>query len=186
MFGTSLQIEKWWNATFHNPNQKLVALMPELLKMKSGIQDAMAVSDPLEGIVDFFNAVNPVFDRSNEIEDVFNAFGAANYNDRYKNIIDKLSLLITHLRRAGRDRYGINRAKVGEPSTAHNVFLGDIWGLFTKNVYFWKTNTPDDPTKCGNGLTASENIRLQAKNFMQGHLPMIEIIEELQKQSQQG
>lgn len=178
MFGVQLELGKRINAIRHNPNKKLTILMPELLKMKSGIQDAMAVSDPLEGIVDFFNAVNPVFDRVREITETIDAFDAANYGDRHKQLLKQLTLLRTHVRNAGRDRSGMNRTKTGELTTAHTVFLGDIWGLFTLTAFYWKT-TPEDGTKCGNGLTASENIRLQAKNFMQSHLPMVEIINQL-------
>ncbi|MBQ9298372.1 MAG: hypothetical protein IJ223_05025 [Clostridia bacterium] len=44
------------------------------------------------------------------------------------------------LKRSGRNKYGWNRTQKGERVTMDNVYLGDIFGLFTHTARTWATS----------------------------------------------
>lgn len=47
---------------------------------------------------------------------------------------DEINFLVE---RAGRQVYGWNRTKMGEKVTAENLYLGNVFGLFTHPIKYW-------------------------------------------------
>ena len=84
--------------------------------------------------------------------------------EMFKDTTAEAEALAKHVSNAGRQEYGWVRAARGEPVTLHNLYLGDIYGLWTKPAIFWKEN----PEKV---------IELHLANFIKSHRePMIELI----------
>lgn len=157
--------------------KRLAAVLPELVMLRHGLRNFQSM-DPLPGIICFFNEVSKWHDRG--IEDLIETF------KKHEELVEKLSILQAHFVNAGRDRSGMNRTKPGQRVTADDVFLGAIYGLFTKPVYFWEQKK-DDP-KGGWGFSGMEHLNSydvvsdQAHKFMDSHInPMIEIINSLEK-----
>lgn len=54
-------------------------------------------------------------------------------------------------------KYGFFRTKDIATMRTDEVYLGDIWGLFTKNIPFWENNR--DETMAGNGWGMDPNTK---------------------------
>ena len=180
-------IRKMANDLVANPKKKLVVIMPELRELRSILARVRESYDPLDDVIIFFNATSRWHDRG--IRDIIEAFENANSRDQYNEVLEKLGTLALHFVNAGRCDCGWNRTKHGEAVTADRVFLGDIFGLWTKTVAYWKTckNDPKDGwagTTYGNLLkdrNAHDVVSEQAAGFMRSHVkPMIEIINYLE------
>ena len=57
--------------------------------------------------------------------------------NEYINAFEKLN---RHIRCCGRDKSGLNRTEVGEEPNAHNVYLGNIFGIWTFPASHWLEN----------------------------------------------
>lgn len=173
----------------YDPLTELRELMPQLTELKHELQK-LRHGEGIDQIVPFFNLVSPWHDRRllvpirREIE----AFDLWSYGE----IVEDLDALTVHFRQAGRDSCGMNRTEPGQTVTEDNVFLGDIYGLFTNPVSFWRRrkNNPKNPWKGGiyGGIdylrTRNEYdvVSDQAREFMNSHInPMCEIIERLER-----
>ncbi len=172
-----MNLIKRFNDWRHNPLQKVVALVPQLQRLR----DTLVTNDarPLYGIVQFFNEVSAWHDRSDEIGQIIVALQEVNYG-QYAELIQHLETLRKHFCNAGRDRYGWNRTEKGETVTADKVFLGNIYGLFTHPVSYWQ-QTKDEPKGQWNGGTwagcsavdgknSYDVVSEQARGFMTSHV----------------
>lgn len=183
-----MNIRKRVKAMFAKPERKLAAIMPELQKLKKQLSQippngpGHALADPLDHLMYFFDIVSQWHDCG--IGDVIAAFEEVNYG-QYDEVLEKLRTLQKHFANAGRCEYGWNRTKRGETVTADKVFLGNIYGLFTHPVLFWKQRK--DEKKGGWGFSGMEHLNAydvvsqQARQFMTSHTgPMIAILNNLQ------
>ncbi len=177
-----MNIWKRVKAMFARPERKLTALKPELKQLRQALQRALESRDTLTEIVHFFDTVSRWHDRG--IGDLIAAFERANCG-QYGAALEKLRTLQKHFVNAGRNEYGWNRTKRGEVVTADKIFLGNIYGLFTHPVLFWKQKK--DEKKGGWGFSGMENLNAhdvvsqQARQFMTSHAgPMIAILDNLQ------
>jgi hypothetical protein len=177
-----MSIRKRVKAMFTKPERKLTALKSELQQLHQALQRASESRDPLTEIVRFFDTVSRWHDRG--IGDLIAAFEEVNYG-QYNEVIEKLRTLQKHFANAGRCEHGWNRTKRGETVTADKVFLGDIYGLFTRPVSFWKHRKNEK--KGGWGFSGMEHLNpydvvsRQASQFMTSHTgPMIAILNDLQ------
>ena len=76
----------------------------------------------------------------------------------------------------------MNRTKPGEAVTPHNVFLGDVWGRFTKTIAFWRNTEHNDVNyngEYGGGKLGFNPITQQAQNFVQSYRTMPDNIQKL-------
>lgn len=168
-----------------NPLQKVVALIPQLQRLR----DALVTNDarPLYGIVQFFDQVSAWHDRSDEIGQIIVALQEVNYG-QHSELISHLETLRKHFCNAGRDRYGWNRTEKGQAVTAEKVYLGNIYGLFTHPASYWQQKK-DEPKGQWNGgmwqgCSAVDGKNCydvtsdQARGFMESHIrPMVAIID---------
>lgn len=52
----------------------------------------------------------------------------------------KIQIIKRFFKNDTRDMYGVNRSKSGHMITANDVYLGDIYGIWTKTASFWLSN----------------------------------------------
>jgi len=140
-------------------------LLPELKKLKEEIAWAMSISDPLTGLVAFFNITSPWHDRGPLVS----------WHDE-SDLGKSLKKFYAIISNAGRCSIGWNRTKAGELATEDNVFLGNIDGLFTKPISFWRTRKGQS----GMGRPAFEVVSEQAHAYMQNGHTIIDIINEIE------
>ncbi len=176
-----LMLKERIRSLFIDPRKELAKIMPELKQLRGILENAVRGGDPLNRIVDFFDAVSKWHDRG--LNGVLGAFEEVNYG-QYDGMIDRLQILQAHFVAAGRDEYGWNRTSRGETVTADRVFLGNICGLFTHPVSFWIERK--DAEKGGWGfagmekLSAYDVVSIQAQNFILDHaVCMTDIIDAL-------
>jgi hypothetical protein len=183
MMATRTRIQVLFNTPLSvllsDPRKKLVELVPELLKLRTYLRRGIDIRETLPAIVDFFDVVSRWHDRG--LQDVIAPLLAVNYS-QYDEVIAKLRQLEGHFQRAGRDESGMNRTKPGEMVRASQVFLGNVYGLFTHPIPFWverrdetKGVHPDFPT-----MNAYDLVCAQARRFMTSHMgPMVGLIDDL-------
>ena len=91
----------------------------------------------------------------------------------FKDSTEEAGILAKHIYNAGRDEYGWVRAQRGETVTLHNLYLGNIAGLWTNTAAFWKEQSEK-------GVQAI--IQNQLSGFIKSHRePMIELITKVLK-----
>lgn len=182
-----MSLKKRAKAIFAKPERKLVAVLPEFQELRQALQRASESRDSLTEIVHFFGTVSRWHDRG--IEDLITAFEEVNYG-QYDEVLEKLRTLQKHFENAGRDECGWNRTKRGETVTADNVFLGNIFGLNTQPISFWKQRKDEEKGAWKGGIFDCEYTRQrncydvvssQAQQFMAAHAgSMISIINDLE------
>lgn len=167
---------------------KLGELKPRLLELKRVFGTISRSSDQLTNIVLFFEAMSWWHDRGGVIDLIILFNGANTKKGEYDAVIQTLEIFDTHIRQAGRYESGWNRTKKGETVTDDHVYLGNIYGLFTKTVSFWKKCKDDKKdgwkgTRYGEalaGMNAYDVVSEQAREFMDSHIvPMIKLIDDL-------
>ncbi len=76
-----------------------------------------------------------------------------------------------HIQNAGRQEYGWVRAQRGEPVTLHNLYLGNVYGIWTKTAAFFKEYKESD---------VQTIIQNQLSSFIKSHRePMIELLNKI-------
>ncbi|PIP87415.1 hypothetical protein COW81_00505 [Candidatus Campbellbacteria bacterium CG22_combo_CG10-13_8_21_14_all_36_13] len=145
-------------------------ILPELRVLKQDIASAMSMRDPLSGLVAFFNAVSSWHDDRK--------LDLANYGDE-SPLAKKLSRLSSLISQSGRHEFGMNRTKPGQVVTDDDVWLGNIDGLFTKTISFWRTRKGEPK---GLGIRpAYEVVCDQARWFLQNGTLIIDAIDDLER-----
>ncbi|MBP8994003.1 MAG: hypothetical protein KBG30_09345 [Bacteroidales bacterium] len=181
-----MKTKQFIRSLFSRPEKDLRKIMPELKDLKDILNVIDKKSDSLEGIVDFFAVISKWYDNMDDLDRILQKFKKVNYG-QYDDIIKQINTLQVHFLKAGRDQYGYNRTKRGENVTDDNVYLGNIYGLFTLPVSRWKKakNSP----KGGWGFPGMENLNSydvvswQAKKFMDSHIEsIIKAIDSLEKE----
>lgn len=161
-------------AALERPEQKLAALKPELLKLAEDLAmvEEEASKEPLQAIVTFFQVTSPWHDRG--LADVIDAFKRVN-DGKYDAIIGALVTLDGQFELAGRSDFGWNRTKRGEAVTPDQVFLGNIYGLFTLPVPRWLKGK-DEPKDSWTGVVNKnpyDVVSAQALDFIKNHAPVM-------------
>ena len=176
-----------WVRGSPNPRKSLRALMPELLILHEELGRTSSLP-PLDGIVKFFGLVSPWHDRG--LGELIAEFDSVN-KSKYVTMANLLGELNLHFVSAGRSRYGWNRTEKGETVTPEKVFLGDVYGLFTHPVSYWKKKKDERrdawkgslwETKLA-GMNSYDVVSRQATSFMQSHARIRSIIYDLQQLS---
>ncbi len=138
---------------------KKLALMESLDKLKKDLQKLGPVpagKDVYDYGVKFFNIIAS-FQDANAID-----------VEMFKDTTEDAEDLALHIENAGRQEYGWVRAQRGEPVTLHNLYLGNVYGLWTKTAAFWK----EQPEKDIQAI-----IQHQLSSFIESHRePMIKLI----------
>lgn len=137
----------------------------------------------IDTIVPFFNLVSPWHD-DNPLVSIANQLEKFGGED-IVGVVEDLQELSIHFCQAGQNESGWNRTKPRQVVTEDDVYLGNVYGLWTKTVAFWKTCKDNPKGGWGFGrmedLNSYDVISNQAGDFMASHIgPMVEIIERLE------
>ncbi len=129
-------IVKATRAIFSSPKKDIESAVAELEQIVNSLLEINKNPNKVEAIVDFFNVTSPVQDRR-AFEPVIASLKRRNYNSKTEETITCLEQVNTHISRGGRCEFGFNRTKKGEVVTSENVFLGDVFGIWTKTAHYW-------------------------------------------------
>jgi len=108
-------------------------LKKRLQAFKLELQKVYAIDNKIEALIKLFNEVSRLQD-----EDFPQELASVRWLSRDKR--KARGSLIIEIKIAGRNMYKMNRTKKGETVTADNVFLGDLFGLWTKPASYWLKN----------------------------------------------
>lgn len=170
-------------ARFRSAEHTLMALINHLPSLRDGLDRVARMNDePLARLIEFFNVVSPWHDR--EIGGIIAELKETG-NGQYDQVLESLTSLNHHIHACGRREYGWNRTKPGELVTLNTVWLGDIYGLWTKQASFWLSRKDEpkggwshyDPNQYFKVRNSYDVIADHVSRFMQDHADsMIEIM----------
>ncbi len=116
--------------------------------------------DPLDLIVQFFSLTSPVSDKM-----PFGSYQIEKYlTDEQKMRMNMVCSVIGNM---GRYDCGINRTKAGQTVSACDVYLGNICGIWTKTVAYWKANRH---LLTGLHKDTYQILQAQARGFMESNV----------------
>lgn len=162
--------------------KEIAMLLAKLEPMLESLRNMSGRTDGLNLIVDFFNATSFAYD-TNQIPELITRFSGVNKKGRHDKTIESLRSLNEHIKNSGRNMCGLNRTQTGASVSEEDVFLGDVYGLFTHPVAFWKKHK--DEKKGGWGFSGMEHLNAydvvekQALQFVNSHLSMVSIADTL-------
>lgn len=130
---TNLKSKKMKKISLFDGSRRTVKrIQPELLALEKELEKIRVMDNKIEAIVRLFQVVSPLHDQGGFAEEL----SKLQTSSREKEFT-ALKNLQLHIRNAGRSPYGINRTQTGEEVNAGNVWLGDVFGLFTHPADFW-------------------------------------------------
>jgi hypothetical protein len=115
---------------------KMEKELAPLRELEEKIKNIDAMDNKVEAIVQLFQVISPIQDAGGFSQQIFE-MKKRNRNGKLNQKIEALEVLQLHVRNAGRSEYGINRTAEGEEVTADKVYLGNIFGLWTKSAAYW-------------------------------------------------
>lgn len=168
---------------FSSPQKDLEKIASEIGKLKNQMIEIRNMPNKVEALVKLFQVISPLQDAGGFKQTIF-ALQQKNYGQLDK-IIAALNTLQIHFGNAGRSDFGWNRTQTGEEVTAAKVFLGNIFGIWTKPAAYWleheeelKKDEREDLTKegaekpvttwyCINDHQAGNFLERQAEGILQ-------------------
>lgn len=184
------RMKKWFKSLFFKPEKEFANLWLELMVLRDFLVEIKGSKDPLLDIVAFFNTTSQWQDNDHELlGKAIKAFDEVNYG-QFNRVLNCLGGLRLHIDNSGRNKYGMNRTDPFETVTPDKVFLGNVFGLWTKTVAYWVTtkDEPKDGWKNGSwsghpavvNKNAHDVVSDKARSFMLSHCAsMIEIIDQI-------
>jgi hypothetical protein len=165
------------------PKHDLSQLQSGLRTLVEQLEDVLEIVevDPLSALVQFFNITSVWHDRRLKIE-IEHLVRARAKDKKHDSIILKLVTLDQQFVATGRDQYGWNRTKIGEIATDENVWIGNIYGMPTKPISYWRQLDPNEPADSWFETYKNPHgaVTAQARKFITNHIPvMIERAREL-------
>ena len=145
----------------------LQQITPSLQALDQQLTEVEQIRDPIDRLVRFFDVVSQFNDKQQEapitVGRVLEAFRKAGKNPE---AIEALETLQAHFNKSGRDEYGMNRTGPGEPVTADNVYLGNIFGRWTFTATRWRESISKDTPEAREDKQIIEG---QAAGFVANH-----------------
>lgn len=108
-----------------------------IVQLEEKLQEIKSMDNYILAIVELFNLSSPLQDSNLVWETISFLQEKKRREKKYKKEIEILVNFYSFLHRTGRCYYGMNRTKPGEPVSPDQVWLGDIFGLFTKPASYW-------------------------------------------------
>lgn len=137
-------------------------ILQELKKMRKELSAMGPVprgKDIYDYAVNFFNIITSFQDRF------------ALNKDMFPKTLKSADVLAKHINNAGRQEYGWVRAKRGEPVTLHNLYLGDVYGIWTNTAAAFKESKDSD---------VQQIIYNQLYSFISSHRePMLKLLSDI-------
>jgi hypothetical protein len=116
--------------------------------------------DPLDLLVQFFSLTSPVCDK------YYLSLPEIEYflTDDQRESLSKVMRILTNM---GRNIYGMNRTERGQGVTHSNVYVGNVCGIWTNTVAFWKN---ERSRLTGLHKDTYAILQAQALDFMSGNV----------------
>ena len=111
-------------------------IQPRIQVLEKEIQKISTMNNKVEAIVRLFQVISPIQDAGGFGQEILD-LEKRNRNGKLNAQIEALEALQAHFHNAGRCEYGFNRTVKGEVVTAEKVFLGNVFGLWTKPAAYW-------------------------------------------------
>lgn len=176
-----MNLAKRIRAAVKSPKKNLRTLRPALANLEEQLREIkrLNVKRPLHAIVCFFATTSPWYDRG--LRDFIAEFSQVN-DGQYTLTIQTLRDLDGQFIMTGRSPYGLNRSERGDPVTTDNVYLGNIYGLFTLPISRWMKG--ENKPKSSWGSVRDKNpfdvVSDQAHAYVYNHIDiMIARVREL-------
>ncbi|MFA4942461.1 MAG: hypothetical protein WC564_02380 [Patescibacteria group bacterium] len=167
----------FFTSLFFSSKKTIEKIQPQLQSLEVEINKIEAMENKVEAIVKLFQVISPIQDTGGFSQEIFE-LKSHNSDGKLTAKIEALEVLQKHFHNAGRSKYGINRTDKGEEVTNEKVFLGNVFGLWTKTAAYWlseKTNLeksfrPDVSKDQKNPVTCWWMIHdYQCGNFIKSH-----------------
>lgn len=124
-----------FKAFFASPKKDIAVIASQLDMLKGEMERIKVMPNKVEAIIELFRVISPLQDKGGFSQTIFK-LQEKNYG-QIDAAIKALEVLQKHITKAGRDTYGLNRTEPGEEVRAANVFLGDVFGVWTMPASYW-------------------------------------------------
>lgn len=128
----------WVKSIFANPAKDYNNISKTIDSLIKEMERIKKMPNKVEAIIELFKVISPLQDAGGFSQTIFK-LQEKNYG-QLDETITALESLQKHIVNAGRSEYGMNRTKPGEAVTAANVYLGDVFGIWTKPATYWLEN----------------------------------------------
>lgn len=131
---------------FTNPfvsSKKIIRnIQTRLLSLEEELKRINAMDNKVESIVCLFKVISPIQDADGFKQEI-SVLKKRNRRGKLNVKIAALETIQVHIYNAGRSEFGINRTAKGEEVTTEKVFLGNVFGIWTKPAVYWLDNKPE-------------------------------------------
>ena len=169
--------------------KEISQLKKAISSLQKDVENLENQPNKVEALIKLFQIISPIYDEGG-FSALIIKLDKVNYG-QFTKTIELINILQKHIENAGRDPYGMNRTKKGERVTSENVYLGDVFGIWTKKASFWlekkeeltKELRPDISANPKNPVTTWYCINdYCAGGFLKSHTKgMLQAIDELKK-----
>lgn len=171
--------ENFFSELFFSSKRFMSKLQPRLDDLENQILSIKEGDNKIITLINFLNIISKFQDQggfNKEIEILSN-----HESWKTKEHLTALKNLQSCIENAGRDPYGMNRTKKREIVSVENVFLGGIFGLWTKTAKYFLENQErleKEPANTGTSLQAPISVwyvinEYQCKNFLKDNINCI-------------
>ena len=119
-----------------SPQNDVDAIYKQVTGLIREMEIIQQMPNKIEAIVRLFQVISPIQDAGG-FKTTLQQIRSKNYGQVSPIVIEALETLQKHFENAGRCQFGINRTKIGQPVTADDVWLGNVFGLWTKMATYW-------------------------------------------------
>lgn len=130
-----------------NIAQELRVIVGELQTLAERIESLLTAQDRCSALVAFFNLTSPWHDRG--LQGIIKRLESVNWRGQYDPTIEQLQVLQDLFQHSGRSPYGWNRTKPGEVVTEHDVYLGNVFGVWTFSIARFRVGQCEPPVSWG-------------------------------------
>lgn len=121
-----------------NPKKDIDRISSEIAELKKQMEIIKQMPNKVEAIIKLFSVVSLLQDNGGFSQTIYK-LQKKNYG-QLDTTIEALITLQKHFEKAGRNKNGMNRTDVGETVIAAKVYLGDVFGIWTKPASYWLEN----------------------------------------------
>jgi len=131
-----MKIKQRIKALYSSPQKDVDAVYKQVTGLIREMETIQQIPNKIEAIVRLFQVISPIQDAGG-FRTTLEQIKSKNYGQVSPIVIEALETLQKHFDNAGRCQFGINRTKSGQPVTADDVWLGNVFGLWTKTAAYW-------------------------------------------------
>lgn len=106
-------------------------------RISKDIQEIENTSNKVQALVSYYQLLEFVENADHLGKAYLEKLEKRNYLSLNKK---KIQIMKSFFKNDTRDMYGVNRSKSGQMLTANDIYLGNIYGIWTKSTSFWLSN----------------------------------------------